>query len=125
MKEGRQALAKAIKEKALVRGRVELSNAGSSNTYFDLKGLLGEGRYLRSAAHEMLAEMREHWPQASHVGGLETGAVFITAGIVYHSSCTEEKPLQGCIVRKSERKHGLGSRIENNPGAGKPGSGHR
>src|SRR5438093_7801186 len=64
----------------------------------------------------MLAKIKELFPDAKSVGGLESGAVPVSTAIVFYSNqLLEGSKLSGFFVRKEAKKHGLQKRIEGLP----------
>ncbi|MGH9467735.1 MAG: orotate phosphoribosyltransferase [Terriglobales bacterium] len=98
-------------------GEFRLSSGGTSDYYVDcrtttlspLGGLLTARLFL-----EDLSQLEE---PVEAVGGLTLGADPIVVGVAIGSARTEH-PITGFLVRKSEKAHGMGRRIEGKIQAG-------
>lgn len=108
----KKRLLKLIKEKALFYQPVKLSSGKKSNYYVDAKQvtLSGEGAYL--VARLVLDLIKKDNVEA--IGGPTIGADPI-AGAVIYLSYLNKTPLQGFIVRKDLKKHGMQRYIEGPP----------
>jgi len=108
----KKRLLKLIKEKALFYHSVKLSSGKESNYYIDAKQvtLSGEGAYL--VARAILDLIKDDNVEA--IGGPTIGADPIVGAVIY-LSYLNESPLQGFIVRKDPKKHGMQRYIEGPP----------
>lgn len=86
-------------------GRFTLTSGQESNYYVDVKAATMDPTVLRPIAVEMAALAAQHGPFDA-VAGMELGAVPIATAV----SLEADLPL--LMVRKGERKHGTGKRIE-------------
>jgi len=105
----RAKLAEIIYRRSFGRGEVTLASGKTSDYYFDMKPSMldAEGSaIIAHMLHELVAASG-----ASHVGGLELGAVPIT-GSVCAVSVAAGKPLAGFIVRKQAKGHGAQKKVE-------------
>src|SRR6185312_6318168 len=113
MSSARQELLSLLARDSFRLGEFKLSSGGASDYYIDcrtttltaLGGLLTARVFLREL--QQLPEL----PQA--VGGLTLGADPIVVGVAIESA-RGPRPIQGFLVRKAEKTHGAGRRIEGN-----------
>lgn len=92
-------------------GQFTLTSGASSNYYVDVKAATTDPSVLRPIADEMAKIAATHGPFDA-VAGMELGAVPIATAV----SLAAGLPL--LVVRKGERKHGTGKRIEGRDPAG-------
>ncbi len=92
-------------------GRFTLTSGQISNYYVDVKAATTDPSVLRPIADAMAVIAAEHGPFDA-VAGMELGAVPIATAV----SLAADLPL--LVVRKGERKHGTGKRIEGRDPAG-------
>ncbi len=107
----RERLQELLKEHSLLFGEFILKSGKKSNYYFDarLTTLLPEGSYL--VAREILRIVEENKIVADAIGGITLGADPIVSAVAA-VSFIEGKPLPAFIVRKEQKGHGVGRRIE-------------
>lgn len=107
----RERLQELLKKHSLLFGEFILKSGKKSNYYFDarLTTLLPEGSYL--VAKEILRIIEENNIQADAIGGITLGADPIVSAVAV-VSFIEGKPLPAFIVRKEQKGHGAGRRIE-------------
>lgn len=86
-------------------GRFTLTSGKTSDYYVDVKAATTDPTVLRPVADEMAALARRYGPFDA-VAGMELGAVPIATAV----SLATDLPL--LVVRKGERSHGTGRRIE-------------
>lgn len=105
----KRRLLKILKKNSFKRKRVVLSSGKISNFYLDgrISSLNSEGAYL--IASIILDMVKEDNIDA--IGGLTLGADPII-GAVVALSFKRGQPLDGFIVRKDEKKHGMKRKIE-------------
>jgi len=105
----KQRLLQLIKEKTLFYQPVVLSSGKRSNYYIDAKQvtLLPEGAYL--VAKLILDLIKDEDVEA--IGGPTIGADPLL-GAINCLSYLNQRPLQGFIVRKEQKKHGMQRFIE-------------
>lgn len=100
-------LQELIQTKALQKGDFTLTSGQASGLYFDMRPL--------ALLHEGAKALGQHFAHIAasmgftQVGGMESGAIPLVTATVMH-----DVNLQGFFVRKSERAHGRGKRIEGN-----------
>lgn len=92
-------------------GRFKLSAGGESDYYIDcrLTTLSAEGAWLCGSV--FLAELARLPQPPAAIGGLTLGADPIVVAVAAASSTTPT-PMNGFLVRKTEKGHGLGNKIE-------------
>jgi orotate phosphoribosyltransferase len=103
----RQDLLSLLAYKSFRLGEFKLSSGGSSDYYIDCRTTTLDAKGARLTGQVFLDEIRQRrWnPQA--IGGLTMGAdpIVVAASVV-------SGELQGFLVRKAEKQHGTGQRIE-------------
>ena len=121
MNAAREELRLLVDEKCLTVGRsYTLTTGRQSAFYFDCKKAMLNGRCLSLIADEFLEEAGRlpRFPQA--IGGLTMGADFIVAAVIQRAFETGKPLVSGSIVRKEQKKHGAGNKIENELAEGTP-----
>jgi len=105
-------------------GEFKLSSGGTSDYYIDCRTTTLHAEGGRLTGHSVLELLEENNIQAEAVGGLTMGADPIVSNVatasVWHSLSHPGFPLlHGFLVRKAEKTHGTGRRIEGfcRPGA--------
>ncbi len=121
----RDALLKMLARNSFRLGEFKLSSGGTSDYYIDCRTttLSGEGGRLTGLAIFDLIRERQLQPRA--VGGLTLGADPIVCNVAAASAWHAlEAPgssvIDGFLVRKAEKTHGTGRRIEGFSQAGAP-----
>ncbi len=111
MASARGELVRMLAEKSFRLGNFTLSSGGTSDYYIDcrLTTLNAEGALLTGQA--VFQEMQERGWRADAIGGLTMGAdpIVVATSVV---SAQQGKPVHGFLVRKAEKTHGTGQRIE-------------
>ena len=112
MANARAQLLSLLAEKSFRLGEFKLSSGGTSDYYIDcrLTTLDANGALLTGQA--VLEEIqRQGWWQADAIGGLTMGAdpIVVATSVI---SAQQGKPISGFLVRKAEKTHGMGQRIE-------------
>jgi orotate phosphoribosyltransferase len=105
-----------IKELAVVHGRVTLSSGRQADWYIDLRRVLLDGRAAPVAGRVMLDVTDSLDFEA--VGGLTLGADPVATAML-HAAAARGRKLDGFVVRKTEKAHGLQRRIEGPDVAGR------
>ena len=113
----RDALLRMLARISFRLGDFKLSSGATSDYYIDCRTttLTGEGGRLTGLA--VLDLIRQHGINARAVGGLTLGAdpivCNVTAASAWHALDAPGSPvLDGFLVRKAEKAHGTGRRIE-------------
>ena len=121
MNAAREELRLLVDAKCLTVGRsYTLTTGRQSEFYFDCKKAMLDGRCLGLIADAFLEEAGKlpRFPQA--IGGLTMGADFIVAAVIQRAFETGKPLVSGSIVRKEQKRHGAGNRIENELPEGTP-----
>lgn len=112
----RDDLRKLITDIAVVRGRVVLSSGREADYYIDLRRIT-----LRHASAPLVGrvmlDLTSDWDY-DMVGGLTLGADPVSVAML-HAADVQGIELDACVVRKSEKTHGLQRRIEGPDVAGR------
>jgi orotate phosphoribosyltransferase len=98
-------------------GQFKLSSGGTSDYYIDCRTTTLHAEGGRLTGHAILELLEEHGIEAEAVGGLTLGADPIVSNVATASawralSHPGAPLLNGFLVRKSEKAHGTGRRIE-------------
>jgi orotate phosphoribosyltransferase len=98
-------------------GQFKLSSGGTSDYYVDCRTTTLHAEGGRLTGHAILELLEEHGIEAEAVGGLTLGADPIVSNVATASAWrAQSKPgaplLHGFLVRKAEKAHGTGRRIE-------------
>ena len=107
MSPARQELLRLLATKSFRLGELKLSSGGTSDYYIDCRTTTLDARGAQLTGQVFLEEIvRRGWnPQA--IGGLTMGADPIVVAVAVTSG-----QLHGFLVRKAEKQHGTGQRIE-------------
>jgi orotate phosphoribosyltransferase len=102
-------LLEIIRRKSLMRGDFTLASGAKSNYYLDLRPttLDPEGAVLIG---DLLVSRLAAYPSVTAVGGLEFGAVPVVSAMSHRA--WPSRVLAGFVVRKGEKDHGTGRKIE-------------
>ena len=98
-------------------GQFKLSSGGSSDYYIDCRSTTLHAEGGRLTGHAILELLEAHKIDAEAVGGLTMGADPIVSNVATASAWRAQKNpgaplLHGFLVRKAEKAHGTGRRIE-------------
>jgi orotate phosphoribosyltransferase len=98
-------------------GEFKLSSGGTSDYYVDCRTTTLHAEGGRLTGHAVLELLEEHHIDAEAVGGLTMGADPIVCNVAtasaWRAQTTPGTPLlHGFLVRKAEKAHGTGRRIE-------------
>ena len=107
MSTARQELLKMLAEKSFRLGEFKLSSGASSDYYIDCRTTTLNARGAQLVGQVFLDEMRNRGWHADAIGGLTLGADPIVVAVAVMSGT-----LHGFLVRKAEKQHGTGQRIE-------------
>jgi orotate phosphoribosyltransferase len=111
MAKAREQLLAMLAEKSFRLGKFDLSAGGTSDYYIDcrLTTLDAVGALLTGQA--VFDEIRARVWHADAIGGLTLGAdpIVVATSVI---SAQQGKPVHGFLVRKGEKAHGMGQRIE-------------
>jgi orotate phosphoribosyltransferase len=124
----RQQLLALLARTSFKLGQFKLSSGGTSDYYIDCRTTTLHAEGGRLTGHAVLELLEAHNIEAEAVGGLTMGADPIVSNVATASAWralqhpgAESRPglLHGFLVRKAEKAHGTGRRIEGfcQPGA--------
>lgn len=113
-------LIKLIKERAFQCSETptfQLSSGTMSKYYFNLKKVTysPEGQYLIGKLY--YKRIKELGLRAKFIGGLTLGADPIATAVACYSYSTDE-PIEGFVIRKGTKTHGMMLQVEGNVNAG-------
>jgi orotate phosphoribosyltransferase len=92
-------------------GEFKLSSGGTSDYYIDCRTTTLSAEGALRTARVFLEELRQVQPAVEALGGLTLGADPIVVGVALESA-RASTPIGGFLVRKAEKTHGTGRRIE-------------
>ena len=96
-----------LARKSFRLGEFKLSSGGTSDYYVDCRTTTLDARGAQLTGHVFLEEIREQAWEADAIGGLTMGADPIVVAVAISSGS-----IHGFLVRKAEKQHGTGRRIE-------------
>jgi len=107
MSMARQELLKLLAHKSFRLGEFQLSSGSTSDYYIDCRTTTLDAHGAQLVGEVFLAEIREQGWEAGAIGGLTMGADPIVVAVAVTSGT-----MHGFLVRKAEKQHGTGQRIE-------------
>src|SRR6202167_5557753 len=107
MRSSRQDLLRLLAHKSFRLGEFKLSSGGKSDYYIDCRTTTLDAKGSRLTGQVFADEIRERGWKPQAIGGLTMGA---DPTVVAVSVVTGE--VHGFLVRKAEKQHGTGQRIE-------------
>src|ERR1700689_52183 len=107
MRSSRQDLLRLLAHKSFRLGEFKLSSGGKSDYYIDCRTTTLDAKGSRLTGQVFADEIRERGWKPQAIGGLTMGADPIVVAV---SVVTGE--VHGFLVRKAEKQHGTGQRIE-------------
>jgi orotate phosphoribosyltransferase len=107
MSMARQELLKLLAYKSFHLGKFQLSSGSTSDYYIDCRATTLDARGAQLVGEVFLDEIREQGWEADAIGGLTMGADPIVVAVAVTSGT-----MHGFLVRKAEKQHGTGQRIE-------------
>jgi orotate phosphoribosyltransferase len=112
-----QQLLSLLSRTSFKLGQFKLSSGGTSDYYIDCRTTTLHAEGGRLTGHAILELLAQHGIQAEAVGGLTMGADPIVSNVATASAWrAQQHPdaplLHGFLVRKAEKAHGTGRRIE-------------
>ncbi len=96
-----------LARKSFRLGEFKLSSGSTSDYYIDCRTTTLDARGAQLTGEVFLEEIREQGWEADAIGGLTLGADPIVVAVAVTSGA-----MHGFLVRKSEKQHGTGRRIE-------------
>lgn len=103
----RQELLEMLAHKSFRLGEFQLSSGSTSDYYIDCRTTTLDARGAQLTGEVFLDEIREQGWEADAIGGLTMGADPIVVAVAVTSGT-----MHGFLVRKAEKQHGTGQRIE-------------
>jgi orotate phosphoribosyltransferase len=107
MSTARQELLELLAKKSFRLGEFKLSSGATSDYYIDCRTTTLDARGAQLTGQVFLEEIREQEWEADAIGGLTMGADPIVVAVAVTSGT-----IHGFLVRKAEKEHGTGRRIE-------------
>ena len=107
MSAARQELLRLLARKSFRLGEFKLSSGGTSDYYIDCRTTTLDARGAQLTGRVFLDEIEARGWKPQAIGGLTLGADPIVAAAAVTSG-----QLHGFLVRKAEKQHGTGRRIE-------------
>jgi orotate phosphoribosyltransferase len=107
MHSARQKLLSTLAHKSFRLGEFKLSSGATSDYYIDCRTTTLDAKGSRLTGEVFLEEIRQRAWKAQAIGGLTMGADPIVVAVAVVSG-----ELNGFLVRKAEKQHGTGQRIE-------------
>jgi len=107
MQSARQALLSTLAHKSFRLGEFQLSSGGTSDYYIDCRTTTLDAKGARLTGEVFLEEIGKRDWKSQAIGGLTMGADPIVVAVSVVSG-----ELSGFLVRKAEKQHGTGQRIE-------------
>ena len=107
MDSARQKLLSTLAHKSFRLGEFKLSSGGTSDYYIDCRTTTLDAKGSRLAGEVFFEEIRQRGWNPRAIGGLTMGADPIVVAVSVVSG-----ELDGFLVRKAEKQHGTGQRIE-------------
>ncbi len=107
MPTARQELLRLLAKKSFRLGEFKLSSGGTSDYYVDCRTTTLDARGSKLTGKVFLEEIRKRRWRAQAIGGLTMGADPIVVAVALTSG-----KINGFLVRKAEKQHGTGKRIE-------------
>jgi orotate phosphoribosyltransferase len=107
MSSPRQELLRLLAAKSFRLGEFKLSSGGVSDYYIDCRTTTLDARGARLTGQVFLEEIRTRGWEPQAIGGLTMGADPIVVAVAIASG-----EIHGFLVRKAEKQHGTGQRIE-------------
>jgi orotate phosphoribosyltransferase len=107
MHSARQKLLSTVAHKSFRLGEFKLSSGATSDYYIDCRTTTLDAKGSRLTGEVFFEEIRQRGWKAQAIGGLTMGADPIVVAVAVVSG-----ELDGFLVRKAEKQHGTGQRIE-------------
>lgn len=100
-----------LAQKSFKLGEFKLSSGGTSDYYIDCRTTTLDSEGARLCGEVFLEEIANRRWQAQAIGGLTMGADPIVVAVALLSSRSQQR-INGFLVRKAEKQHGMAQRIE-------------
>jgi orotate phosphoribosyltransferase len=107
----RAKLLSLLAQKSFRLGQFKLSSGGTSDYYIDCRLTTLDAAGALLTGETVLQEIQSEGWKADAIGGLTMGAdpIVVATSVI---SAQHGKPINGFLVRKAEKTHGTGQRIE-------------
>jgi orotate phosphoribosyltransferase len=107
----REQLLAMLAKKSFRLGQFTLSSGGTSDYYIDCRLTTLDAHGARLTGETVLQEIAQQGWHADAIGGLTMGAdpIVVATSVI---SAQQGGPIHGFLVRKAEKTHGTGQRIE-------------
>jgi orotate phosphoribosyltransferase len=89
-----------------------LSSGATSYDYIDGKQILLVNEFQAPIGREIARVIAERGVTYAGVGGLELGAIYVAQALLMHEWIERKERLASFVVRKKQKKHGKGLKIE-------------
>jgi orotate phosphoribosyltransferase len=111
MASAREELLRMLAEKSFRLGNFTLSSGATSDYYIDCRLTTLDAQGALLTGETVLQEIHSRGWQADAIGGLTMGAdpIVVATSVI---SAQQGKAINGFLVRKAEKAHGMGQRIE-------------
>lgn len=111
MGNARAKLLQMLAERSFRLGSFKLSSGGTSDYYIDCRLTTLHAAGAVATGKAVLEEIRKRGWQADAIGGLSMGAdpIVVATSVI---SAQKGSPIDGFLVRKAEKTHGTGQRVE-------------
>src|SRR5271169_3176894 len=111
MPNAREQLLSLLAEKSFRLGEFKLSSGGTSDYYIDCRLTTLDANGALLTGETVLEEIHRRGWRADAIGGLTMGAdpIVVATSVI---SAQQGAPINGFLVRKAEKFHGTGQRIE-------------
>ena len=111
MANARARLLTMLAEKSFRLGNFKLSSGGTSDYYIDCRLTTLDAAGAVATGEAVVEEIAERGWNPAAIGGLTMGAdpIVVAASVI---SAQHGSPINGFLVRKAEKTHGTGQRIE-------------
>jgi orotate phosphoribosyltransferase len=108
----KNALLSLLAEKSFALGQFKLSSGGTSDYYVDCRATTLSAQGARLTGLVSLEEIRRRGWNPMAIGGLTMGADPIVTAVSIASALDGTGDIEGFLVRKAEKEHGMKNRIE-------------
>jgi orotate phosphoribosyltransferase len=100
-----------LAEKSFRLGQFKLSSGGTSDYYIDCRLTTLDAAGAAATGEAVLEAIQQRGWKANAIGGLTMGAdpIVVATSVI---SAQQGSPINGFLVRKAEKTHGTGQRIE-------------
>ena len=111
MGDARARLLAMLADRSFRLGNFKLSSGGTSDYYIDCRLTTLDAAGAVATGEAVLEEVRQREWHADAIGGLTMGAdpIVVATAVI---SAQQGEPINGFLIRKAEKTHGTGQRIE-------------